>query len=243
MAGFEIVAENEDIILLYGKNDDFGLMQMHYAFNAPGCFLRHTEKYDGFLMTFVDDKIAANLKEEGFEIFGVWRDYFNEDIAAYGEEQGLTPLTEDGYARASQITLACKNQSRGFMGQTAEWIAGWMKNANQKPGENEIRDATILTHSENGEMAGIICLGIYGHESERGAILWIRELAVHPDYQRRGIATKLLRQGLGYGAMHGAKRSFLAADELNAGALKIYERLGFVRDGDEHETALYKPEK
>ena len=71
-------------------------------------------------------------------------------------------------------------------------------------------DATILTHSENGEMAGIICLGIYGHESERGATLWIRELAVHPDYQRRGIATKLLRQGLGYGASARRKARFLS---------------------------------
>ena len=243
MAGFESVAENENIILLYGKNDDFGLMQMHYAFNATGCFLRHTEKYNGFMMTFVDDGVAKSLKNQGFEIFGVWRDYFNEDIAAYGETEGFTPLTEDGYGRASEITLACKNQSRGFMGQTPEWIAGWMKNANQKPGEDDIRDATILTHSEDGKIEGIICLGIYGHESERGATLWIRELAVHPDYQRRGIATKLLRQGLGYGAAHGAKRAFLAADELNTGALNLYERLGFVRDGNEHETALYKPAK
>ena len=94
VAGFKIVAENEDIILLYGKNNDFGLMQMHYAFNATGCFLRHTEKYNGFMMTFVNDKVAAKFKQEGFKVFDAQRafpaaDKLNAGSAKLYEKQGF----------------------------------------------------------------------------------------------------------------------------------------------------------
>jgi ribosomal protein S18 acetylase RimI-like enzyme len=129
------------------------------------------------------------------------------------------------------------------MGQTVEWITGWMSGKNDEAARIALKGNTILTHTEGGKIAGIICVGIYGHKSEKGAVLWVREIAVHPDYQRRGIATKLLRQAMEYGAMHGAKRAFLAADETNLGAIKLYERMGFVRNEDECETSMYKPSR
>jgi ribosomal protein S18 acetylase RimI-like enzyme len=52
-------------------------------------------------------------------------------------------------------------------------------------------------------------------------------IAVHPDFQRRGIGHKLLMQTLQYGAEHGAKRAFLHADIENTAALRIYADAGF----------------
>ena len=235
LSGFTVEADDENIILLYGENKSFGLYQYHYAFNELDYFLKGTVKKYDFLITFVDDSLVERLKSVGYEMFAIWRDYFNHDISSYDADGGIEYLKKAGYKRASDITMACKGQSRGFMGQTEEWIADWMES-----GKTGVSDAAILTHSEDGETAGIVFVGIYGHESEKGAVLWVRELAVHPGYQRRGIAKKLMRQALGYGKTHGAKRAFLMADEMNLGAIRLYEKMGFVRDENDCEINMVK---
>ena len=238
MSGFAVEADERNIILLYGMNEDFGLMQCHYAFNELDCFLSRTEGMSDFIMTFVDESFVEKLKGCGFKLFGVWRDYFNNDLSSYETFGPFEYLKKADYKRASDITLACRLQSRGFMGQTEEWIAGWAEG-----GKMGVSDPAILTCSQNGALAGIVCVGIYGHESEKGAVLWVRELAVPPDYQRRGIAAKLMQQALGYGKSHGAKRAFLIADDMNLGAIHLYKKMGFVPNENECETAMYKPSK
>ncbi|MCK5128400.1 MAG: GNAT family N-acetyltransferase [Clostridiales bacterium] len=136
--------------------------------------------------------------------------------------------------------MACKGQSRGFMGQTIEWIADWISGENGEADRINMSGSTILTHSVEGEIVGIVCIGIYGHESEKGAVLWVGDLAVHPDFQRRGIAAKLMKQGLCYGKENGAKRAFLMADDTNAGAIHLYEKMGFVGNENEYEINMVK---
>ena len=84
-------------------------------------------------------------------------------------------------------------------------------------------------------------MAIYGHGSEKGSILWVRELAVSPKSQGQGIGRKLLKQALTYGIDHGAKRSFLMADECNFNAKKLYEDIGFIPSLDEVQIdMIYK---
>lgn len=56
-------------------------------------------------------------------------------------------------------------------------------------------------------------------------------LAVAPAWQRRGMASTLLRAALRACAARGAARCLLEVRQSNAAALRLYETLGFVRDG------------
>ena len=59
----------------------------------------------------------------------------------------------------------------------------------------------------------------------------ITSLVVHPAYQRRGIATRLLREAVDYGEKHQVKRLMLEVRAGNRKAIALYEKLGFKKDG------------
>jgi ribosomal-protein-alanine N-acetyltransferase len=70
-------------------------------------------------------------------------------------------------------------------------------------------------------------------------------VAVHPDYRRRGIASRMLEE-LFERTKHDGRRGYtLEVRVSNAGAIDLYERLGFERRGvrrgyytDNREDAL-----
>jgi ribosomal protein S18 acetylase RimI-like enzyme len=78
-----------------------------------------------------------------------------------------------------------------------------------------------------GKLVAIVCTAVYGYESKKGPVAWIREVAVHPDYQNRGIGRRLILQAFNYGKEHGAVRAFLMADECNEQGIHLYTKLGF----------------
>jgi ribosomal-protein-alanine N-acetyltransferase len=103
--------------------------------------------------------------------------------------------------------------------------------------------------------ASSICLGAF--EDESGALLgyliiaryvdaWhVMNIAVDPDHQRRGIATMLLEELFELTTPDGRRGYTLEVRVSNAGAIKLYEGLGFkgrgVRRGyytDNREDAL-----
>jgi ribosomal-protein-alanine N-acetyltransferase len=57
--------------------------------------------------------------------------------------------------------------------------------------------------------------------------LHVHNLAVHPDWRRRGLARRLLPLALHLGQAHGARRTFLEVRPSNAAALALYESHGF----------------
>jgi ribosomal protein S18 acetylase RimI-like enzyme len=59
--------------------------------------------------------------------------------------------------------------------------------------------------------------------------LGITDVWVHPDHRRRGLAAVVLQSLLGWAAERGATTAYLQARQDNAGALALYERLGFTR--------------
>jgi len=72
-----------------------------------------------------------------------------------------------------------------------------------------------------GVIAGyIIAWMIY----DEGHIL---NIAVHPEFRRRGIGENLMRDCLDYFSEKGAKYAILEVRRTNTGAIKLYEKLGF----------------
>ncbi len=55
----------------------------------------------------------------------------------------------------------------------------------------------------------------------------IHRLAVHPDCQRRGIATRLLHSGMHAAALHGALNCFIEVRAGNTAALRLYTMNSF----------------
>lgn len=109
-----------------------------------------------------------------------------------------------------------QGQSRGFTGQTPEWIENYLHH-----NETVKNPAILPCRAPEGELAGILCTGTYGHDSKDGAIVWIREVAVKPEHQSKGIGRRLIAQALQYGKRCGASRAFLAVDEDNIGAIHL----------------------
>ncbi|RMH78097.1 MAG: GNAT family N-acetyltransferase [Actinomyces sp.] len=65
-----------------------------------------------------------------------------------------------------------------------------------------------------------------------GDIAYLQRLAVHPDAQGRGLGAVLAVDALRWAARRGAHAAYVNTQRTNARALELYERLGFVRDGE-----------
>ncbi|HEU5474676.1 MAG TPA: GNAT family N-acetyltransferase [Actinophytocola sp.] len=62
-----------------------------------------------------------------------------------------------------------------------------------------------------------------------GDWLGIAAMETLPGHRRRGLAARMLRALLGWGAAHGAVRCYLQVEDTNAAARALYTGLGFVR--------------
>lgn len=79
-----------------------------------------------------------------------------------------------------------------------------------------------------GERAGeLIGSCMAGYEGHRG---WINYLAVHPDHQRRGYATVLIREAQRLLQALGCPKINLQIRATNSSVISFYEKLGFIED-------------
>ena len=62
---------------------------------------------------------------------------------------------------------------------------------------------------------------------KKEVVFLLANIAVHPDYRRRGIARLLTQKGMNHAHQHRAASIWLQVDEANLGAIKLYESLGF----------------
>ncbi|MBI4442640.1 MAG: ribosomal protein S18-alanine N-acetyltransferase [Acidobacteria bacterium] len=76
-----------------------------------------------------------------------------------------------------------------------------------------------------GRVVGFICYRVLKKEAE------LLNLAVLPGFRRRRVGAGLLEVALRKAAEAGAAKMFLEVRELNAAALRLYERFGFSRSG------------
>lgn len=66
--------------------------------------------------------------------------------------------------------------------------------------------------------------------------VYVYDLAVHPDHQRRGIGTQLLEELKGISCQQGDKEIFLQADIDDAYAIDFYKKIGGVPENVIHFT-------
>lgn len=76
-----------------------------------------------------------------------------------------------------------------------------------------------------GRLAGYIAFSLVADEME------ILNLAVHPDFRRRGFGAALLRRALDICAKKGIARSFLDVKASNGAAIDLYRKFGYERIG------------
>ena len=91
----------------------------------------------------------------------------------------------------------------------------------------ENKDALYLVADD--EQAGVIgCCGVRSIVGEGD----ISNVVVHPDFRKKGVAHEMLTQLLSRGeADFGIKEFTLEVRYSNIGAIRLYEKLGFVSEG------------
>jgi ribosomal protein S18 acetylase RimI-like enzyme len=79
---------------------------------------------------------------------------------------------------------------------------------------------------EDGRIVGNVNVATF--RSKGGPIYMIANVAVHPDYRRRGIARMLVFQAMQQARERGAASIWLQVRDDNQGAIQLYRQLGFV---------------
>lgn len=234
---FDVLQLSSSVLLCAGKNAGTGHNELHWAANESEDIIEAAKHIASpVYVSFVPEAWVKHFAKAGFVEYFAMRDYWIRELSADMASSPYSHLECSEYAAAFETAHACRWQSRGFSGESLRWITSWMDGTNADAAE--ARDCTILACREGKRVAGIICVGIYGDDNPRGAVLWVRMIAVHPDYQGQGIGKALLQQGLQYGIDHGTKRAFLLADELNKGAIGLYRQVGFVPADDDAQIDM-----
>lgn len=236
LKNYDFVCNTDNLIVIRGFNLEAKSTEYHWAANKASDVIREIKEGPCFI-TFVPHEWVFEFEAAGYSVRNAWHDYFMHSLERVNNEIDTAEfLNIEDCEVASNVTMSCRDKSRGFTGQSAQWINAWLTQEDEL-----VNNKTILVHrSELGEIVGIVCTGTYGHESEKGAIVWIREAAVMPHYQNQGIARKLIMQALSYGKKCGAKRAFLAADECNHNAIHLYKSIGFEPSDDESQIDMVK---
>lgn len=78
---------------------------------------------------------------------------------------------------------------------------------------------------ESGQLVGNVSLIPYKYHGRK--ISLIANVAVHPDYRRRGIARLLTETAMEHTSQHKADATWLQVRDDNPGAIKLYTDLGF----------------
>jgi ribosomal protein S18 acetylase RimI-like enzyme len=82
----------------------------------------------------------------------------------------------------------------------------------------------------DGNLVGNVSVYPADWPSSMGPAWIIANVAVHPEYQRRGIARRLMQATLKMIEQRGGGRAILQVDYDNTGAIRLYESLGFIKE-------------
>lgn len=232
---YEITEKDEYSIIIYGYNTEDGKYEFHWACNKVDDLTRRLQKRnENEVIKFIPKEWVDDLKKESFQVHAFWQEYVAKNLDNTANYIEPIYVNHSNYMKASEVTLSCLGQSRGFAGQTREWMKQWIDGSSPAV-PDYVSDCAVIAEIID-EMVGIICVGIYGNEENK--TLWVREVAVKPEYQGKGIARKLIGQAFAYGIKHNAKKAFLMADECNENAIHLYKSMGFVRNSEEGQIDM-----
>ena len=83
----------------------------------------------------------------------------------------------------------------------------------------------------DGAVVGYIRLKPPTHLPENAHVIQVQGIAVHPDARRRGVAATLLEAAEAQLRRRGTRKLSLRVLSTNERAIRLYERLGFAREG------------
>ena len=222
-----ILCNTDQLILLQDKSKEPTMLYF-----AATDFIMLIDKLKGISerlrIHFVPREFAADLEKIGFVEWAEFADYFNLNLTdtalIFQNVEKPEFLTQEECKEASLTSKKCALQSRGFEGETEGWFLDW------------ITENKVIIHRENNSIVGFCCVSIYNE----GTTLWVREVAVDPAYQGKGIGKMLMEQAIVYGAQNGAVKGFLMADILNKNAIGLYEKYGFAAKDTSGELQMIR---
>jgi ribosomal protein S18 acetylase RimI-like enzyme len=163
----------------------------------------------GFVMATVTDYITTKPSTGPVRPFDVRRDLSR--VADLVELCFNDRLDRDGQRYLQQMRSAARNQSY------LQW-AGLLAERTSMPLSGYVWE-------ENGQLIGNLTLIPYYSIGRRYYL--IANVAVHPDFRRRGIASTLTSEAINHAQQRGAQSVWLHARQENAGAVQLYQAAGF----------------
>lgn len=241
---YEVLSDSDSLILLTGIRPEAGLHDLQWAANKPDSVIA-AAKRSGVetLVTFVPEAWKARFLESGFAEYGILREYWIRQLQkSYAPKMACEPILLSETAEAAAVSQSCRLQSREFFGETNESLIAWMTGCDPQAQAGGSRHETVLACRDGNRMVGIVCVSVYGYDGKHGPIVWVREVAVLPEYQGGGYGRVLVESALQYGIDHGAVRAFLLADDCNMSAIALYRKIGFEPSEDDVQIDLvYRP--
>jgi len=219
---------NNDSILIIGTIEKDS-MKIDWATNNPKLLVESMITIEKDLesninikhltIEFIPEEIIELFEQNNYIIKSEWMDYWKPKLESKTTPNNLVirPIEEKEYIIGSNITKSCKGYSRGYNGEEIEWFKEWK--------DNEFSE--IFVAEQNNQIVGVCAVNLYGFESEKGTVLWLREVAVHPKFHSQKIGFHLINHAFDWGVKNGAQRSFLACDRDNTKAIRLYEYLGY----------------
>ncbi len=64
--------------------------------------------------------------------------------------------------------------------------------------------------------------------AEGGPACWLEDMVLHPNWRHSGLGTRLLQHAMDWARNRGFARISLLTDKTNEGAIRFYQRQGFV---------------
>lgn len=198
-------------------------------------FIEENKKNDKrIFIEFIPSEFVSSMEELGFTVANEWVDFWTKDLqgakVSLLKFEGIRPMKVNEYEKVGKALRSCAGCSREFYGESDQWIKEW----------NEAENSCILVAEVNNELIGACCLNIYGFDSEKGTVLWLREIGVSPKYQGKGIGYALIEKAFQWGKENGAKCSFLACDAENYNGIKLYEKFGYKRNEERGQINMAK---
>jgi RimJ/RimL family protein N-acetyltransferase len=90
-------------------------------------------------------------------------------------------------------------------------------------------NSVLLVADDAGRLVGL--LGLLGRSLPQDAHVGSVGISVHRDYRGRGLGTRLMRTLFEWASSNGIRRIEIEAFANNPEAIRLYESLGFVREG------------